>query len=76
MLVREFYDRFEQLGTGTKTAIIDSTWHGELTLFEIYKRVLRIDAQERALDEEKEDLLKIAEEYLESLPKPRLDYRT
>lgn len=75
MLVREFYDRFDTLSLDKKIVPIDRIGHGELTLYEIYMRLQRIDAQMRPFTTEREDLLKLAQEYLDNLPKPRLDYR-
>lgn len=75
MLIHEFFDRFEHLPINRKFETIDQTWHGDLNLNEVYLRLMRLDAQRRTIDGERDDLLKIAGDYLDSLPKPKLDYR-
>lgn len=76
MLLQEFYNRFNNMPLERRVSLIDKIGHGDLTMYEIYKRLNRIEAQLRPFFQERDDLLRIAGEYIDSLPKPKLDYRS
>lgn len=75
MDIEEFHQKFIKLDIVKKGLRIDRIIYGELTPFEIYKRLKRIENDMKPLLTEQNDLLKIAKEYFDSLPKPKIDYR-
>lgn len=75
MKLEEFYARFENADLKQKSGTIDIMGYGGLTLYDIYMRLIRIEAQIRPFSTERDDLLEVAKRYFDNLPKKRLDYR-
>lgn len=75
MMLYQFYQKYGNLPYGYREKYVNLKRHGVLTPDEIYSRLRRIEREMRPLESERDDLLKIAEEYFESLPKPKIDLR-
>lgn len=75
MMLYQFYKKYSDLPYEYRERYVNLKKHGILTPDEIYARLRRIERDMHPLESERDDLLKIAEEYFESLPKPKIDLR-
>lgn len=75
MKLFEFYEKYNSLPIEDRDKYVDKIWHGILTPHIIHDRLRRIERDSRPLEEEREDLLSVANKYFGEQPKPRIDYR-
>ena len=64
MKLHEFFSKFANLPLDRRLIVLDRIKYGNLTFYELYRQMKKLEEKFRPLRMERDNLLKIAEEFL------------